>query len=237
MRSRRPLTRFTALELVEGIRLIDSFFPSGGFAYSSGLEAAVQGGAVKAEAELQSFLQTHLRFGLGTREAVAVARARQAAVDGDVRNAIECDWELESLKLSSATREASRQMGRQVARMLSDEPETPSMVSDFATAVETKSTPGHLAVALGVVLGAQGWSCEHAVAGFLYHSLVGTVSAALKLLPLGQQAGQRLLKGCLPALAELSVTVSADQVMAGWTPLHDLFAMRHGGLEHRLFRS
>lgn len=225
------------LELLNGVRFIDSFFPSGGYAFSSGLEAAVQRGAVSGEAELARYVEDALRFGLGMREARAVARAQEAGAVGRVAQATDVDWELESLKVGREARVASRQMGRQVVRAAVAEPRPSRIVQRYATAVETQATPGHLAAAMGVVLGSLGWPREQAVAVFLYHSVVGFVAAALKLVPLGQQGGQRVIARCLPCIAELSERAAAEQPMTGWTPIHDIDGMRHARLSHRLFRS
>jgi len=64
--------------LIEGLRFVDSFFPSGGFAFSSGLEAAVQGGAIRTGEDFSRYAEDVLRNGMGRREAIAVARAHNA---------------------------------------------------------------------------------------------------------------------------------------------------------------
>ena len=227
----------TALQLIQGVRFVDSFFPSGGFAFSSGLEAAVQHGAVTSEGELSRYLEAQLRFGLGTREAVGVARAHAAAAAGIVAPAVESDWELDSLKIGQSTREASRQMGRRVLRIALADGRSPAVLVEYAAALDSSTTPGHVSIVLGLVLGVMGWSRDQAVAAVLYQAVVGMVSAALKLLPVGQVGGQRVIEQCLPCIDTMSRSVIDNQTMTGWTPLHDLFAMQHGSLEHRLFRS
>lgn len=225
------------LVLLSGLRFIDSFFPSGGYAFSAGLEAAVQRGAVTEEADLARYVEDALRFGLGMREAVAVARGQEAGAADRAVQAIEGDWELESLKAGREARAASRQMGRQMIRAAVASPRPSDIVQRYATAVEEQTSPGHLAVATGVVLGSVGWRREEAVAAFLYQSVVGFVAAALKLLPLGQRGGQRIVEACIPWIAEMSERAVAEQTMTGWTPIHDIDGMRHAHLTHRLFRS
>ena len=67
------------LALLNGLRFVDSFFPSGGFAFSSGLEAAVKDGALRDGKDLARYVGDLLVHGIGRREAVAVAVAHQAA--------------------------------------------------------------------------------------------------------------------------------------------------------------
>jgi len=225
------------LSLIQGLRFVDSFFPSGGFAYSSGLEAAVQGGAVRTAEDLSRYVEDVLRHGMGRREAVAVARAWDAQARGSRREAIAADWELDSMKLGRETRTASRQMGRQVIRIAAEQMAGCPLLQDFLAAVEAERTPSHLAVSLGLVLAASGWSREDAVAAYLYQAATGLMSAAIKLLPIGQREGQRLLDGWMPLIAELSGQAQPDTTMTSWSPIQDIYAMRHSRLESRLFRS
>ena len=60
--------------LLEGLRFTDSLFPSGGYAFSSGLEAAVQGGAVKDSDHLARYIEDLLRGGMSRREVLALQR-------------------------------------------------------------------------------------------------------------------------------------------------------------------
>ncbi|OGW69638.1 MAG: hypothetical protein A3A88_04630 [Nitrospirae bacterium RIFCSPLOWO2_01_FULL_62_17] len=226
-----------ALTLIQGLRFVDSFFPSGGFAYSSGLEAAVQGGAVRTAEDFSKYVEDLLRHGMGRREAVAVAKAWDAQARGLWREVIAADWELDSMKTGQESRLASRQMGRQVIRIAAEQMGGHPILREFHAAVEAERTPSHLAVSLGLVLAASGWSREDAVAAYLYQAATGMMSAALKLLPIGQREGQRLLDGWMPLIAELSGQAQPESSMTSWSPVQDIYAMRHSRLTSRLFRS
>jgi urease accessory protein len=223
--------------LLQGLRFIDSFFPSGGYAFSSGLEAAVQDGAVRNATELSRYVEDLLRGGVGTREAVAVKLAHRAATSGRLHIALTADHELDAMKIGRDSRLASRQMGRQIIKIAAEQIEGRKILRDYRAAIETEQTPGHLAVVLGLTLGASGWKREEAVAAFLYHTAVGFVSAALKLLPIGQREGQRLLESWLPLMDRISREAGTTTRMSSWSPIQDIYGMRHGRLEWRLFRS
>ena len=75
------------------------------------------------------------------------------------------------------------------------------------------------------------------MAAYLYQAATGLMSAALKLLPIGQREGQRLLDGWMPLIAEIGEAACKETVMSSWSPVQDIHAMRHGRLESRLFRS
>lgn len=223
--------------LLQGIRFIDNFFPSGGYAFSSGLEAAVQGGAVRSAEDLTRYVSAYLCGGLGSREAVAVGLAQDAASRATLSIVLDADLALDAMQLCRETRMASRQMGRQVIRVVGDHGGASAILGDFLAEVESGRSPGHLAVSLGLTLGALGWKREEAVAAYLYQSVVGLVSAALKLLPIGQREGQRLLESWLPLIEKLSREAESCTEMASWAPIQDIYAMRHSRLESRLFRS
>jgi len=227
----------STLSLLRGIQFIDSFFPSGGYAFSSGLEAAVQGGAVRNAEDLTHYVSDYLRGGLGSREAVVVGLAQDAASRGTLSIALDADLALDAMQLCRETRMASRQMGRQVIRIACDRDDVSAILRDFLAEVESGRSPGHLAVSLGLTLGTVGWNKQEAVAAFLYQNAAGLVSAALKLLPIGHREGQRLLESWLPLIEKLSHEVESRTEMASWMPVQDIFAMRHSRLESRLFRS
>ena len=225
------------LALLRGFRFVDSFFPSGGFAFSSGLEAAVQGGLVKNADELSRFVIESLTTGIGEREAVAVGIAHDAYASGDIEGAVKTDRELDAMKLGREGRLASRQMGRQVIRLTTDQRERIPLLQAYLAAVETEKAPGHIAVALGVTLAAAGWSKEDAIAAFLYQTATGYLAAAMKLLPIGQREGQRLLENWLAVIERVCREAANRHVLRSWSPVQDIYAMRHSRLESRLFRS
>jgi urease accessory protein len=225
------------LSLLKGLRFVDSFFPSGGYAFSSGLEAAVQGGAVRNAEELSRFVVESLMTGIGEREAVAVGLAHDSFVSGVLDVALQADHELDAMKLGRESRAASRQMGRQVIRLAAEQTQRHRLIDDYLAAVEAEQTPGHMAVSLGLALAKAGWSKEDAIAAFLYQAATGFVTAAMKLLPIGQREGQRLLEGWIGVIEHVSQQAAHQRELRSWSPIHDIYAMRHSRLESRLFRS
>ena len=225
------------LSLLTGLRFVDSFFPSGGYAFSSGLEAAAQGGLVRTSEDLSRFVIDSLTIGIGEREAVAVGLAHDAFVSDILEVAFKADLELEAMKLGRESRTASRQMGRQVIRLAAEQEDRHSLIDDYLAAVEAEHSPGHMAVSLGLTLAAAGWSKEDTIAAFLYQTATGFVAAAMKLMPLGQREGQRLLESWLEVIERVSQRAAQQRILRSWSPVQDIYAMRHSRLESRLFRS
>jgi len=128
-------------------------------------------------------------------------------------------------------------MGRQVIRVAAGQMLGSRLLREFRRAIEEERTPGHLPVSIGMTLAACGWSRQDTVGAYLYQTAQGFVSAAIKLLPIGQQEGQQLLERWAPLLADLSRMAKSHEDLMSWAPVHDIYAMRHARLESRLFRS
>lgn len=228
----------TTLNILQGLTFVDSFFPGGGFAHSFGLETAVAEGRVTNASDLSTYLVALMRDGAGRLDAVALAAAHRAAADHALDALIEADLELDAFKLAREAREGSRLMGRRYLERGS-EWFPRAAVARLDESVRRGAAPGHSAVALGAVLAACGWTCRDAVAAGLYQSAVGWVSAALRLVPMGQREGQRVLGALLPVIddAARDAADARPGAMRSWTPLHDIRAMRHERQTIRLFRS
>jgi urease accessory protein len=225
------------LSLIQGLRFVDSFFPSGGYAFSAGLEAAVKCGAIHNGRELAGYVEDLLVHGIAKREAAAVAVAHLAATTDRLDLALAVDRQLDALKLGRDSRLASRQIGRQVMKGVAGQTDDNGVVREFRRALEEGRTPGHVPVAIGMTLAVCGWSRQDTVAAFLYQTVQGFVSAAMKLLPVGQQEGQQLLHDWGLLITELSRRAKPQTSLVSWSPVHDIYAMRHARLESRLFRS
>jgi len=227
----------TTEALLALLQLADGLFPAGGFAHSFGLETYAQDGRVHDRESLEAFVGAHLDGAAGPADAVAVAAAVRAAVAGDQAAWVEIDGRLEAMKTVPEFRAASRQMGRQTARVAAVGRDP--FIATLARAIEDGLTPGHYATVFGAALGRRGAEPEAATAAFLYSTAALLVGAGLRLVSLGQLDGQRVLTAVLPRVARLAATAAVTAVDDMWsfTPALELAGLRHAGLEMRLFRS
>src|SRR5919198_5852399 len=156
--------------LLAVLQFADGLFPSGGFAHSFGLETYVQAGAVRDGRDLEAFVVAHLEGGLGPADAVAAAVAARLAAGADLQGCTALDEQLDAMKCVPELAAASRQMGRQVARVAAAVAED-GWLGALASSVEDGITPGHAAVLFGAVAGRAGADVETAAAAFLYSSV------------------------------------------------------------------
>jgi urease accessory protein len=221
------------------LQFADGLFPAGAYAHSFGLEYYVQSGEVKDAAGVEEFLRAYLEGLVAPTDAVALLCAGRAARAGDVAACLALDETLDAMKTVSELRDASRQMGRQTLRVANHLAGCHHVLVDFGEAVGKGATPGHHPVVFGIMGGVMAWPPEEMAGAYLYSTSAGLVGAALRLMPLGQLAGQRILSNLRPLIAKLAAEVQGktEPDMWAFAPALEIAAMRHASLDARLFRS
>ncbi len=193
-------------------------FPVGAFAYSHGLESAVADGLIPDADALTAWLCDVLEHGTGRCDAILlrVGYDDPEAADTHARAFAASAERLQELDLQ----------GRAFC--------------DTLRATEGLEVDGlAYPVAVGFAASQKGVPVDITVALYLQAMLANLVSAAQRLLPMGQTDGQRVLNALRPVVAE--VTAATDG--AGLDDLHssawmsDIAAMRHETLQPRIFRT
>ena len=221
------------------LQFSDGLFPAGAYAHSFGLEYYVQSEEVNNAAGVEEFLRAYLEGSAAPTDAVASLCAWRAATAEDLAACISLDEMLDAMKTVSELRDASRQMGRQTLRVANHLLQRHHLLAVFAEAVGNEITPGHHSVVFGIIGGAMAWPPEEMAAAYLYSTSAALVGAALRLIPLGQLAGQRILWNIRPLIAKLAADVQGKSQVDMWTfaPALEIAGMRHAMLDARLFRS
>lgn len=220
------------------LQFSDGLFPAGAYAHSFGLEACVQEGEVSDANGVESFLRSYLEGCAAPTDAIVLLCARRAAADGNLATCLALDEMLDAMKTPSELRDASRQMGRQTLRVGTHLP-CPPLLEEFGKSVAAEKTPRHHAVIFGIIGGVLDWNAMDMTSAYLYSTSAALVGAALRLLPLGQLAGQRILWNVRPLIATLAADAQDKNEAAIWSfaPALEIASMRHALLDARLFRS
>jgi urease accessory protein len=210
-------------------------YPTGAFSYSSGIEWAVEAGDISDAATLARWIVAMLAEGSGFCDAVLLAHAYRAAAGGD-DTALRAVSELAAVFVSSKERQLeTTAQGRAFLETTRAAWPTPAL--DRLVAVWDG------AVALPIAVGVAGAGHDIALAptlcAFLHAFAANLVSSGVRLVPLGQTDGQRVLATLEPvvkATAERALVAALDDI-GGATFRADIASMRHETQYTRLFRS
>jgi urease accessory protein len=220
------------------LQFTDGLFPAGAYAHSFGLESCVQSGEVRDASGVEAFLRAYLEGCAGPTDVVALLCARRLATNKDLSACLALDELLDAMKTPSELRDASRQMGRQTLRVATHLP-CHSFLEELGKAVADGITPGHHAIVFGAIGGILEWDALEMASAYLYSTSAALVGAALRLLPLGQLAGQRIVWNLRPLIATLAEESQDKNERDMWSfaPALEIASMRHALLDARLFRS
>ena len=222
---------------LELLHLCDSLFPIGGFAYSDGLERATSDGTISDAADLQAWLEAVLDDTIGRLEGPAVWHAWRAVADDNVVAMIHLDEELTALRPSSSARRSSRAMGQRL--LTTWQALHPDGRLERLGLVAKEGAIGPvLPLAFAAACASAGVTRRESVEAYAYTRLAATVSAAMRLMPIGQTAAHLMLARVLervPAAVDTIETSTAP--LECFTPLMDIAAMTQQYMESRLFRS
>jgi urease accessory protein len=200
-------------------------FPTGGFAWSHGIEWAVEAGDIADAASLHDWLEMLLRHGSFRNDAILLRHAYRAAHNATALAEIA---ELACATATSRERRAET-LGQGSAFLMAAAP--------WGRVPLAGNVP--YPVAVGACAGAHGIPEDAVVAGFLQAFAANLISAAVRLIPLGQSAGLAVLAALEPtllAVAEATRAATLDD-LGGACFRAELAALRHETQYTRLFRS
>jgi urease accessory protein len=212
--------------------LIDSAFPSGGFAHSCGLEAAYQNGIVTDGDRLREFLDAQLRS-----VTYSTAPFVMAAFQDSCRWLLvdrECDLFLSNHVANRASRALGGALLAAAERIFHNE-----QVANLRGEARSTHAACHFAMILGATLAALGVAELRAAEILLFLTIRGAISSAVRLGIVGPMEGQsiqHLLGPSIDRWARLCLTLSIDDA-ALTSPALDLFHATHDRLYSRLFQS
>jgi len=216
----------------------DSLFPSGSFAHSFGLEGWVQLEQANDQATLKRFLRDQLVPALTHFELPFLRLAYQATHDHDLPRLIALDERYGAMKGSFEFRQASARIGAQRLEMLHKlwpNPLLDKLQQEFAAG----NFQAHATIICGVQTALAEIPLEAGLLAFYYQALATLISAALKLIRIGQTAGQLLLTEHLEnATGVIARSTEVDESEVGWfQPALDIASMRHETAYSRIFIS
>ncbi len=211
-------------------------FPVGAYSYSHGLEYAVEAGLVRNARDLRAWIETALRHGAGHIDAVLFASAHAAVRDParleDVLTAAAAFRGTAELALESAAQ------GRAFLATVRAAWPAPELDEIAAICRRAGIEPAY-APTVAVACAAHGLPLAPALAAYLHAFAANLVSAGVRLIPLGQTDGQRViaaLEAPIRDAVDAALATTLDEAGTA-SPVIDLCSMAHETQYTRLFRS
>lgn len=203
------------------VQWLSPAFPTGGYAFSHGMEQVITDGTIASGADLEAWLGAVLRHGAGRQDAILLACALREGADFAALAAY----------------------GRALAASGERYAETCAQGAALAQAVSAVTgreiAAGPLPVVLGQAAGPLGLAAEQVIGLYLHAFASNLVSAAVRFVPLGQNEGQRVLAALHGLIGKLAVEAAGagleDISSAAFGA--DLAAMRHETMDVRIFKT
>jgi len=222
--------------LLQLMWLASPALPVGGFSYSEGLEAAVEAGLITDEAQATDWLATQLQLALARSDLPALAQACGAWAAHDAARIAQLNQWLRCTRESAELRAQAEQMGRSLLDWLRNGAHADdTRISTLAALQPAPTWP--VAFALAATLA--GASARDALLAYAWGWAENMAQAAMKAVPLGQAAAQRLLSRLaaeIPAAVEQALALP-DGDRQAHAPMLAILSAQHEAQYSRLFRS
>jgi urease accessory protein len=222
---------------VSMLQLGDSFFPTGMYTTSSGLETLFYDKRIKTKQEIIEFITVCLQNQIGPADCAALSNAYDFAKEENISKIIEIDHILFSMKLIKEIREASIRSGRQFLNCLLSFVPDNTLISLYYNSIKNKAANGIYPVALALASNSLNIKKERACLILLYGFTVSITGAALRLGMIQHIEGQQIIHELKPIMTTVLNNNIKRHFSHLWqfSPSIDLVQMKHERMDSKMF--
>ncbi len=235
--TRRAGTPMDEAQRFRLLQLNDALFPIGSFSHSYGLETYVAEGLLQDGRAAEAWLRAYIRHALLYNELLAVRLAHEAAEAGDLPQLLAYEELLYAARAPREIREALVRLGSRLTKTA----QAAGLVEDDFFAAFVKAAGRRLShpVCYGALTARLAIGRQEAVAHYAYAQISALVNTCVKLVPLAQTEGQRILGALQGAWAEcVGMALEEPEASLGRSaPGLDIRSMQHETLYTRLYIS
>ena len=221
------------------LQLADSFFPTGMYTTSHGLEALLYTKRQKIThpGELQEMIKDYLECQIGPADCTALGNSYSCSERNDLNGLHEIDRTIFSMKLVREIRDASTRSGTQLIRCLVSFVTKDELLKKFNESIKAGLANGVYPVALAIACKALDISRNNAGLVMLYGFTVSMVGAALRLGMLQHYDGQRIIHELKPDILRIVRDCINRPLASMWqfAPAIDILQIKHEGLNSKMF--
>ncbi len=222
------------------MQLADSFFPSGMFGLSNGLESYVKHQKIKNYNDVLNFIEQQIEFQLVPCDCMVFLIARDAVRNKNIEELVEADNKLYSMRLIAEVRSSSVRSGSQILNcviQMSHDKEGNMIAKRFQKKISLNQTAGTYPVCLGITCALLEIPQESGIRMLLYSFSQSIVAAAIRLGIIEHISGQKILTSLSDKINDISKNIKKEPLDNLWqlTPLTDILQMVHEHDSSKMF--
>jgi urease accessory protein len=219
------------------MQLSDSFFPTGLFATSNGLEFLFSKNQIKGVDDLRNMIKTSIIQQIGPSDCVALVNALKNANNKDFEKIIQIDEISFSMKSIKEMRNASVNSGTQLIKCVSVFVKEDDILIKYQKAIKEKKAYGVFPVAFAICCNALKIKKEKSMAMLLYGFTVSVVGAALRLGLIQHLESQKIIHDVKSTITQTIKNNEDKSVFDMWqfTPQLDIIQMSHEKMDSKMF--
>ena len=219
------------------MQLSDSFFPTGIFATSNGLEFLFTEKKIQGMTDLIEMIRINIIQQIGPSDCVALANAFDSANKQDFDKVVEADSMVFATKSIKEIRSASVRSGVQLIKCVSEFVKDDKILNQYKKNVIKNKAHGVFPVSFAVCCNALKIKKEKSMAMMLYGFTVGIVGAALRLGLIQHFEGQKIIHSIKPIISQTIKEYSNKSLSEMWqfAPQVDISQMSHEKMDSKMF--
>lgn len=221
------------------LQINDAAFPIGSYTHSYGLETYIQKNLVKNSNDVYEYIKANAKTNFLYTELLAAYKAYEFAEENNLSKILELEEIIDASKIPKEIRTASEKLGSRFIKTVSSlDVKYESNIFNEYIKKENEGTRIHSS-AYGVFCFSAGIDKVKAMEGYLYAYVSASIINAVKLIPLSQNEGQKILYNCYKFFDEIIDMLPNFDIkdLCLSTPGFDIRCMQHEALYSRLYMS
>jgi urease accessory protein len=219
------------------MQLSDSFFPTGMFATSNGLEFLFKEKKIRSMEDIASIIKINIIQQIGPSDGVALANAFDSANKNDFGKVIDADTIVFATKSIKEIRDASVRSGIQLIKCVSEFVNENEILNQYKENIIKNKVHGVFPVAFAICCNALKIKKEKSMMMMMYGFTVSIVGAALRLGLIQHFEGQKIIHSIKPIISQTVKEYSNKSLSEMWqfAPQTDIVQMSHEKMDSKMF--
>lgn len=219
------------------LQLSDSFFPTGIFAASNGLEFLFTEKKIRNASDLAKIIRVNITQQIGPSDCVALSNTFDEIDKGNFDEVIRTDQVLFSTKSIKENRDASVRSGVQLVKCVCEFIKNDEILSQYQESLIKNKVHGVFPIAFAICCNALQIKKEKSMIMFLYGFIVMMTGAALRLGLIQHLEGQKIIHELKPVISQTVKEYSNKSLFEMWqfAPQIDIVQMSHEKMDSKMF--